>query len=171
MAGLLFAPFPAVTPPAQPHPTLVVLGAAQYAGRPSPAFKVRLDHALKLYQGGGVRRIVVTGGRQPGDPYSEGGVGQAYLERRGVPADVLRAETSSRTTYQNLTGAREWIEPGAPITLVTDKVHAPRALAMARSLGFEANASPSPLWKQVTPRYLLRERLALLSYTLFGVRG
>lgn len=155
----------------QPHPTLVVLGAAQYAGRPSPAFQRRLEQALALYQAGGVRTVVVTGGRQLGDPHSEGEVGVRYLQARGLPRSALIAETRSRTTVENLRGARVLLPPGTPVTLVTDEAHAPRALALARALGLTANASPSPLSAHPDRRYLLRERLALLAYALLGVRG
>ncbi|GAA5513252.1 hypothetical protein Dcar01_01981 [Deinococcus carri] len=169
--GFLLLP-PARAPRAErPHPTLIVLGAAQYAGRPSPAFQRRLDHALALYRAGGVGQVVVTGGRRPGDPHSEGEVGAAYLSRRGIPRTALIAETRSRTTVENLRNARPLLLPGTPVTLVTDEAHAPRALALARALGLDANASPSPLSAHPDRRYLLRERLALVAYALLGVRG
>lgn len=169
LAGFLAAPGARAPHAAQPHPTLVVLGAAQYAGRPSPAFQRRLDHALALYRGGGVRRVVVTGGSQPGDPHSEGEVGVTYLHRQGVPQGALIAETRSRTTVENLKNARASLPPGTPVTLVTDEAHAPRALALAHALDLEANASPSPLSPHPDRRYLLREKLALLAYSVLGV--
>lgn len=169
--GFVLWPLPKVVPPALPYPTVVVLGAAQYAGRPSPAFQRRLDHALALYRAGGVQTIVVTGGRQPGDPYSEGEVGREYLARQGVPARALVAETRSRTTIENLRGARSFLPPGTPLTLVTDEAHAPRALALARALDLTANASPSALRRQPDWRYLLREKVALIAYSLLGVQG
>lgn len=158
------------TPTSAPYPTVVVLGAAQYAGTPSPAFARRLDHALALYRAGGVRRVVVTGGRRPGDPHSEGEVGVRYLRAAGVPASALVAETASRTTVENLRGARALLPPATPLTLVTDPAHTPRALALAHALGVTANASPSPLSRPPAGRYLLRERLALVGYAVVGVR-
>ena len=169
--GFLLWPLPRVIPPALPYPTLVVLGAAQYAGRPSPAFQRRLDRALALYRAGGVQTIVVTGGRRPGDPYSEGEVGRTYLARQGVPTAALLAETRSRTTAENLSGARTFLPPGTPVTLVTDEAHAPRALALARALDLQANASPSALSRRPDWRYLLREKLALVAYRVLGVQG
>ncbi|PTA66483.1 YdcF family protein [Deinococcus arcticus] len=169
LGAFLVAPRLSPPAPATPHPTLVVLGAAQYAGHPSPAFQRRLDHALKLYRKGGVRTVVVTGGRRPGDPYTEGGVGAAYLQQRGLPRRALVAEERSRTTIENLRGARVSLPPGTPVTLVTDEAHAPRALALARALGLNANVSASPLSPQVSRLYLLREKLALLGYALLGV--
>ncbi|ADY27072.1 protein of unknown function DUF218 [Deinococcus proteolyticus MRP] len=171
LALAAFFLWPLGVPREKPHPTLVVLGAAQYAGRPSPAFQVRLDHALELYRAGGVHTIVVTGGRQAGDPYTEGGVGVSYLQRRGVPAEVLKAEERSRTTAQNLNYAAELLPPHAAVTVVTDRAHAPRALAMARDIGFNANASPSPLWPHASLRYRLRERLAWAAYMLLDYEG
>ncbi|CAM3692694.1 YdcF family protein [Deinococcus frigens] len=169
-AGFLALPTLRVPNAEQPHPTLIVLGAAQYAGRPSPAFQRRLNHALALYWGDGVSRIVVTGGRRPGDLFSEGEVGQAYLNHHGVPASALLAEARSRTTIENLRFARTMLLPHTPMTLVTDEVHAPRALALARALGIEADVSASPLSANVSRSYLLRERVALVAYALIGIR-
>ncbi len=172
LAGLAaFLLWPVRVTPETPYGTLVVLGAAQYSGKPSPAFRVRLDHALELYQAGGVQTVVVTGGRQEGDPYTEGGVGVSYLRGRGIPARALIAEERSRTTAQNLSYAAELLPKGAPITVVTDQLHAPRALAMARDLGFTANANPSRLWEHVGLRYRLRERLAWAAYMLLNAKA
>ncbi|KEF33364.1 hypothetical protein RDMS_12675 [Deinococcus sp. RL] len=174
LLGLLlgFVLMPRLPAPAStPHSTAVVLGAAQYAGTPSPAFARRLDHALALYRAGVVRRIVVTGGRQPGDPHTEGAVGVQYLRAAGVAASALLAETKSRTTADNLRGARALLPPGTPVTLVTDPAHMPRALGLARALGMRANASPSPLNWPPDWRYRGRERLALLASAVLGVRS
>lgn len=168
--GFLAMPLPKVTP-ATPHDAVIVLGAAQYSGRPSPAFKRRLDHALALYQQGKVHKIVVTGGRLPNDPFSEGEVGVEYLHAQGVPTSALLAETRSRTTIENLRNASTYLPPHTPVTLVTDEAHAPRALALAHWLGMEANANPSPLSSNPDWRYLFREKLALAAYAVLGVKG
>ena len=167
VAGLVLAlPLLPVHSAVRPHATLLVLGAAQYNGHPSPAFRARLDHALALYRAGGVQRIVVSGGVGRGDHYSEGEVGQMYLLKRQVPVNVVEAETHSRTTLENLRYSRPLLT-GA-VTLVTDEVHAPRALALARAVGLRADVSSVPLgaghWK-----YRMREKLALLAYTVLGV--
>lgn len=169
LTGFLTAP-PLQLPASAPNATLIVLGAAQYDGRPSPAFQRRLDHALGLYRQGHVRQVVVTGGRQPGDRYTEGQVGSAYLHARGVPSSALIAEERSRTTVQNLENARAQLPGGTPVTLVTDAAHAPRALALARALNMNANVSASPLSPHTSRQYILREKLALLGYALLGIR-
>lgn len=167
LALLLLAPFPRV-PKEAPHTYVIVLGAAQYGGQPSPAFKRRLDHALHLYQQGSVQKIVVTGGRRAGQPFSEGQVGADYLHRCGIPETALLAETHSRTTIENIHYAVTYLPPQVPVTLITDRAHAPRALALARSLGLQANVNPSSLSRSPDWRYLLREKVALAAYTLLG---
>jgi len=77
---------------------IVVFGAAEYAGRPSPVLRARLDHALSLYQRGVAPVIITTGGAAADPHFSEGGVGQDYLMRRGVPERNLIAETQGRDT-------------------------------------------------------------------------
>jgi uncharacterized SAM-binding protein YcdF (DUF218 family) len=81
---------------------IVVLGAAQYGGKPSPALERRLLAALALYQKGLAPRIAVAGGKAAGDTLSEGEAGCRYLMARGVPREALLCETRSQSTYQNL---------------------------------------------------------------------
>lgn len=164
----LVAPFPS-TPIEPSHPYVIVLGAAQYGGQPSPAFKRRLDHAYNLYQQSLTQTIVVTGGRRAGQPFSEGQVGVNYLRDRGIPVTALLAETHSRTTSENIGHALTYLPPHVPVTLVTDRAHAPRALALAQSLGIRrVNVNPSPLSRSPDWRYLLREKVALAAYTILG---
>lgn len=151
-----------------PAPTLLVLGAAQYNGQPSPAFRQRLDHAAALYRRGSVRRVVVTGGVGRGDRFSEGQVGVAYLERHGLPRTALVAETRSLSTLENVRNARAFIR--GRVTLVTDDAHATRALALAKATGLDANVSAVPLSLESAnaSRYRLREKLLLAAYALLG---
>ncbi|WP_027894172.1 YdcF family protein [Calidithermus chliarophilus] len=116
---------------------IVVLGAAQYNGKPSPIFKNRLEAALGLYRQGAAPAVVVTGGRQPGDRYSEGEVGCNYLRLRGVPSEALACEQRSRSTWQNLANILPLVK-GQPILIVTDEPHLPRALLLAERLGLKA---------------------------------
>ncbi len=140
---------------AEPRQALV-LGAAQYDGVPSPIFRARLDAALELYQSGRAARIVVSGGRAPGDRFSEGASGCRYLEERGVPAAALACETESHSTWENLVRARPLLAP-APVWIVTDEPHLPRALLLAQRLGLEARGWP--VRGRFAASYRLRERL------------
>ncbi len=146
--------------------TLLVMGAAQYDGTPSPAFARRLDEALTLYEQGCAERIVVTGGKQEGDRFTEGDAGVAYLAAQGVPAEHLLAETKSRSSFQNLELSRPFIEHER-VLIVTDDMHAYRTQWLAAHLGFDASVVPvdtGPL----RLGYALRELLGLVAYT-FGV--
>ncbi|GAA5335459.1 MULTISPECIES: YdcF family protein [Thermus] len=121
---------------------IVVLGAAQYGGRPSPALERRLQAALSLYQKGLAPRIAVAGGKAPGDRWSEGEVGCRYLKARGVPEEALLCETQSQNTYENLLFLKPYLR--GPVLLVTDAPHLPRALFLARLLGIPAQGHPVP---------------------------
>jgi len=117
---------------------IVVLGAAQYNGEPSLIFRNRLEAALRLYQQGYAPRIAVTGGRRPGDRFSEGQVGCQYLQARGVPRLALYCEQKSRRTIENLTNIAP-IVGQSKVIIVTDEPHLPRALILARQLGLQAS--------------------------------
>ena len=85
---------------AAPADVICVFGAAEYSGRPSPVLRARLDHALALYEHSIAPVVLTLGGSAPGDTYSEGQVGQAYLMANGVPQKAIIAETQSRTTEE-----------------------------------------------------------------------
>jgi uncharacterized SAM-binding protein YcdF (DUF218 family) len=144
---------------------IVVLGAAQYGGRPSPALERRLLAALALYQKGLAPRIAVAGGKAAGDTLSEGEAGCRYLMARGVPPEALLCETRSQSTYQNLLFLRPHLE--GRVLLVTDAPHLPRALFLARLLGLEARGYPVP--GRYPPQYWLRESLCRL-WLYLGLR-
>lgn len=90
---------------AQPEPhaadAIIVFGAAEYAGRPSPVLRARLDHAFDLYQHGLAPLVITTGGAASDPSFSEGGVGRDYLEHRGIPEQNLIAETQGADTAQS----------------------------------------------------------------------
>jgi uncharacterized SAM-binding protein YcdF (DUF218 family) len=125
---------------------IVVLGAAQYAGRPSPVLKARLDHALYLYQQGMAPVVVTTGGKQAGDLYTEADVGFTYLARRGVPASDLMEEDTGRTTYESMEHVAGLAQPRRihTVLLVTDPLSSARVRQMTLDLGFRsAYTSPA----------------------------
>jgi uncharacterized SAM-binding protein YcdF (DUF218 family) len=160
------------------HPrsdAIVVLGAAQFDGRPSAVYAARLDRAAVLYRQGVAPRIVTTGGNQPGDRFTEAQAGANYLRRsHGVPASALVAVGAGRDTLlelraTNLVFARNgW----RSAVLVTDPLHGARARSMADDLGLQASTAPARtgpaehgFWGQL--RYLVRETGAYLWYTAF----
>src|SRR6187399_1903750 len=87
---------------ARPGDAIVVLGAAQYNGRPSPVFKARLDHTATLFRRNAANRILTTGGYGLDRRFSEAGVGKTYLERQNIPGDCILTETSGSTTIDSL---------------------------------------------------------------------
>src|SRR2546423_6287077 len=87
---------------ARPADAIVVLGAAQYAGRPSPVLKARLDHALDLWRRRLGKILILTGGTGAGDTTSEAAVGRTYAIKRDVPDTVILTETQGRTTSESM---------------------------------------------------------------------
>ncbi len=124
---------------------IVVLGAAQYNGRPSPVFQARLDHALLLYRDKLAPRVVVTGGQAEGDNESEAAVGRRYLLSRGVPRSALLAEPAGRSTDASMTAVADWVkrEDLKAVILVSDPFHMARLRAEARRTGLTAYLSPT----------------------------
>lgn len=149
-----------------PADTLLVMGAAQYDGRPSPAFQRRLDRAFELYQEGCAGQIVVSGGKQEGDRFSEGQSGIRYLEGLGVPAERLVSETEARTSYENLRNSVPLLEGG--VLIITDDMHAYRSRWLAHHFGVSAEVAPVRT-NGARLEYGLRELVILLAYQL-GVR-
>lgn len=124
---------------------IVVLGAASYAGNPSPVFKARLEHAAELFQKKLAPIIITTGGIYAGEAISEGATGKKFLEEIGIPADQILAEENSETTKQNLTRIAEIAKERnlSKIILVSDPFHMYRAVRIAEDLGLSAFPSPT----------------------------
>jgi uncharacterized SAM-binding protein YcdF (DUF218 family) len=127
---------------------IVVMGAAQYDGRPSPQLAARLDHALALWPEGLAPMIVVTGGNQPGDRFTEADASAAYLIERGVPADAIVLEEEGSSTFESLRNVAELVgvEAGGSVEsvlIVTDPYHSLRSRLTAQEVGFEAFVSPT----------------------------
>ena len=122
---------------------IVVMGAAQYDGRPTAQFKARLDHAFDLWDAGVAPIIVTTGGNQPGDRFTEGGSGAKYLNERGVDSSSLLVEESGSTTRRSLVGVAELLKlRGADkVVIVTEPFHALRSKLIAQDLGLVVSLS------------------------------
>lgn len=130
----------------RPADAIVVFGAAQYNGTPSPVFKARLDHAFDLEERNLAPLVVTTGGRGRDPHFTEGGVGRDYLIQRGVAAEKILSETQSQTTFENVQAASRLLrQRGAKTCLaVSDGFHLYRIKMMFSSEGITAYASPAP---------------------------
>jgi uncharacterized SAM-binding protein YcdF (DUF218 family) len=124
---------------------IIVLGAAQYDGRPSPVLQDRLDHALALYGEGLADQIVLTGGRQAGDRFTEATAGYNYLRDRGVPDEDLLKEVDGTSTWESLRASARFLVSRdlTEVVLVTDDYHAYRVEAIAEDIGLDATVSPT----------------------------
>lgn len=147
---------------------IIVLGAAQYAGRPSPVLQARLDHALALYKRGLSPYIVLTGGRGDGDTQSEAGAGRRYLTQRGIPARALLWEDEGRTTFASMLHAADTLSriDATTVLLVSDPFHMLRLSVLARLHGLTPKVSPtrtSPISRNplLEFEYAVRESFAV----------
>lgn len=151
---------------------IVVFGAAEYAGKPSPVFRARLDHGLALWQRGAAPLVVVTGGGRDDPHYTEGGVGRDYLLRNGIPDRYLIAETLGRDTAQQAQRVAAILRTNAirDCVAVSDAYHMYRIKQLMGSEGIRAYASPRPAsiprgtWAQVTSGF--REGFSYLLWKL-----
>jgi uncharacterized SAM-binding protein YcdF (DUF218 family) len=158
-----------------PADAIIVLGAAQYDGRPSPVLSARLDHALTLYQQGLSPRIVVTGGKQVGDRFTEATASANYLIERGVPDQAILREVRGTTTWESLAEAAKILTDrgfGSAI-LVSDPYHSARIVGIATELGLEALASPtrtSPESTSSVVRHMVLETGGVSAARFIGFR-
>lgn len=131
---------------ARPAAAIVVLGAAQYVGKPSPVLRARLDHAISLWKRNLAPTLIVTGGRGTGDTTSEAAVSQRYAVQRGVPATAILLETEGRTTSESMAGVAALMgsRDRRDVLLVSDPFHMLRLTILARRHGLVPYASPTP---------------------------
>jgi uncharacterized SAM-binding protein YcdF (DUF218 family) len=124
---------------------IVVLGAAQYNGRPSAVLAARLDHAIELYKEGLAPYFVVTGGNLPGDVYTEAETESRYARARGVPVSAIIGENTGGTTLESIRNVKVLFDRYGIHTalFVSDRTHMLRVLRMAADQGIEAWGSPT----------------------------
>lgn len=157
-----------------PHvAAIVVMGSAEYDGTPSPDLAARLSHALALWRRGLAREVVVTGGRESGDHYTESGVSATWLEVRGVPSRDIVEEDTARDSYQSVSAAARAIMARGQRTaiMVSDPFHEERIVGMATRLGLTAYPSPtrtSPIRGLAVVPYYARETLAVAVGRVIG---
>jgi uncharacterized SAM-binding protein YcdF (DUF218 family) len=149
-----------------PGDAIVVLGAAQYAGRPSPVLRARLDHAAALWRQGVAPLVIVTGGIGTGDTTSEAEVGRMYLLAKGVADSAILLERAGRTTGQSMHAVSNMLRERNLVsaTLVSDPFHSLRLRVLAARHGFRGNISPtrtSPISRTLRTqlRYVLHESI------------
>jgi uncharacterized SAM-binding protein YcdF (DUF218 family) len=160
---------------ARPADAIVVLGAAQYDGRPSPVFRARLEHAVALYHEGIAPFLVVTGGKADGDRTTEAASARAYAIANGVPPDAILVEDEARTTLQSIraVGALMRASDLQSAVFVSDRQHMLRVLRMAADEGLIGWGSPtttSPLEGDAVARVdaMVHELGALAIYFVTG---
>src|SRR5439155_23923551 len=152
---------------------IIVLGAAQFNGRPSAVLTARLDHAADLYKAGLAPLIVVTGGKQEGDQFTEAEASANYLATKGIPGGAIERETTSRNSYDELAAAARFLRARGitDVLLVSDPFHAYRIGAIAEKVGLHAHVSPtptSPVHGLDNAEALLRETVAVSAGRLIG---
>jgi uncharacterized SAM-binding protein YcdF (DUF218 family) len=130
----------------RPADAIVVMGAAQYDGRPSPLFAARIDHAVELYLSGVAPRLIVTGGKAEGDRTTEAAAARSYAIAHGVPSDAILAEDGSRNTLESIRGVDKVMRAAQlrSAVFVSDRPHMLRVLRMAADAGIVAWGSPTP---------------------------
>lgn len=158
---------------ARPADAIIVLGAAQWSGKPSPVLQARLDHALDLYHQGLAQHIITSGGTGNGDEYSEADVAAVYLQQHGVPTSAIAEEDAGRDTWQSMQDIKAIMQlyRWHSAILVSDPFHMWRADKMASDLGIVAYTSPtrtSPIgydkWWEF--QYVAREPISFVAYLL-----
>jgi uncharacterized SAM-binding protein YcdF (DUF218 family) len=124
---------------------IVVLGAAQYDGVPSPIFEARLAHAVDLYHRGIAPILVVTGGKLPADRTTEAAAARTYALANGVPDEAILVEDRGRTTLESLRSVAAMLESRGltSAVFVSDRTHMLRVLKIARAEGMEGFGSPT----------------------------
>jgi uncharacterized SAM-binding protein YcdF (DUF218 family) len=153
---------------------VAVLGAAMYGRRPSPIFQGRLEHAALLYRRGFSPRLLVLGGKQPGDEATEADTGRAWLISNGLPEAAVSAEPEGNTTLESLRAAADFMRDQNldTVMLVSDPWHNLRVKRMARDLGMRAYVSATwhsaarSQWKRLGG--YTRETFAYLYYRVLG---
>ena len=160
---------------AGPADAIVVLGAAQYAGRPSPVLRARLDHAIVLWHEGLASRLIVTGGTGEGDTTSEAAVSRRYAMDHGIPETAIALEANGRTTAESIQAVSALLlaEGRTRVILVSDPFHMLRLTILAQKAGLVPLLSPtpnSPISANVRERwaYRLSESVKAPSALLFG---
>ena len=160
---------------ARPAQAVIVLGAAQYDGRPSPVLRARLDHAADLWHRKLAPVVVVTGGKAEGDRFTESQAGANYLHTKGIPDEVILREATGRTSWQSLAASARFLRQRGirDVVLVSDPFHAARIRGIAGELGLDAATSPtrtSPIKGLAEFRHMITETAQVGIARVIGFR-
>jgi uncharacterized SAM-binding protein YcdF (DUF218 family) len=155
---------------------IVVLGSAQYDGIPSPDLAARLSHVLALYREGVAPIIVVTGGKEPGDTYTEAEVSADWLAAQGVPQSAILREVDGRDTWESLDVTAEFLHRRGitSVMLVSDPYHEERVKLIAQELGLSPHLSStttSPIRGMAVVPYFAKETLEVAAGRIVGFRA
>ena len=125
---------------------IIVMGAAQYDGRPSPQLRARLDHVVTLWGEGVAPRVVVTGGKRPGDRFTEAEASSRYLRDAGVPESAIVEVGEGATTHESVAAAAPIMSADgvSRVVLVTDPYHALRSRLIVEDAGFSVDVASTP---------------------------
>jgi uncharacterized SAM-binding protein YcdF (DUF218 family) len=156
--------------PTKKADVIVVFGAAEYAGRPSPVYRARLDHGYELFQKGMAPVVITTGGSALDPDFSEGGVGRDYLLRRGIPEQALIAETQGSDTAQSSARVANIMRTNGmgSCIAVSDAYHVFRIRALLEKEGVRVELAPRPesrphpLWERFAA--VMREAASYLAW-------
>lgn len=154
-----------------PASAIIVMGAAQWNGVPSPVLKGRLDHALQLYRDGDAPIIVVTGGKQAGDAVTQGYSGFTYLRSQGVPESAIRVEVAGTNSFEELSASSVIVRDAGgtnAVLIVTDPYHALRVASIADEVGLDAHVAPTDASSSF--QELFRETIAVSLGRIIGYR-
>ncbi len=155
-----------------PVDAIVVLGAAQYDGKPSPAHEARLDHAVDQLEAGVAPLVVVTGGNQPGDRFTEATASATYLHDRGIPDEAILREVSGTSSYESLAATARFLRDRdgvEEVVLVSEPYHSARLRGIASEVGLDAVVSPAQDGGR-SFRSLVRESTAVSIGRIIGYR-
>jgi len=158
--------------PTKKADVIAIFGAAEYAGRPSPVYRARLDHGFELFRKGMAPVVITTGGAAQDPDFSEGGVGRDYLLRRGVPEQALIAETQGSDTAQSAERVANIMRANGmrSCIAVSDAYHVFRIRALLEHEGVQVELAPRPesrphpLWERFTA--VMREAMSYLVWKL-----
>jgi len=156
--------------PANKADVIVIFGAAEYSGRPSPVYRARLDHGFELFEKGMAPVVITTGGAAQDPEFSEGGVGRDYLLRRGVPEQALIAETQGSDTAQSAARVANIMRVNGmrSCIAVSDAFHVFRIRALLEHEGVQVEIAPRPesrprhVWDQFAA--VMREAASYLAW-------